>query len=432
VCCHAVIRLINVDPKGGEFKVRVKCHWAFRMQNTQDNSEVLMRGVPGIRIPAVTTTVEESRVWKDFTATEKERHTNHNTVYWKGTSTFLLEGYKIFHMQNFPFDRHIINLENIDFVWRPEADSADYFKSMKVVVLTTDLVTVLPEWDTFDAFVKPIKPADCANFAQTFNWQLRIERADWFYIRQVFWLSYLMTCVSATPLAIPNQEEHIGSRLGIFGAGMLTLVSFKYSVADHLPCVPYATFADDFLNLQILTIALCCFETIGFYVFFHLGDEAYGMDEVINSIENKSFVAIIIFWTLYMLFVCFVKRRKKNSWEFVYSKDKLEGYFEVNDPFDYFDEIAAKERKKDAEKEKNEYGKKYRDCRWWRGFFGSIGGFAFKNPLDVELQFGKAQQEYEELTKLRDRLDLNGIRQRNPSQSTWVTQQANGSCPSTQ
>mmetsp|Transcript_48970 Transcript_48970/g.94640 ORF Transcript_48970/g.94640 Transcript_48970/m.94640 type:complete len:446 (-) Transcript_48970:69-1406(-) len=399
VCCHAVIRLLHVDTKEGVFTARVKCHWAFRTQNTQDNSEVLMRGVPGIRIPALITTVEESRVWKDVTAASPdERKTNHNTVYWKGTSTFLLQGYKIFHMENFPFDRHVINLENIEFVWRPEKESADYYKSMKVVILTTDLVTVLPEWDTCGAFVKAVRPADTKEYAQTFNWQLRVERQDWFYIRQVFWMSYLMMIVSITPLVIPNREERMGDRLGVYCSGLLTLVAFKYGVAVHLPCVPYATFADDYLNWQITTISMCCFETVISY-YSYSDDLSYHEIDYWDKGEKIAFVVLILFWTCYLLFVVFIKRHWKHPWDYVFSKDSLEGYFEVDDPFDYFKLGIAERNLQEAESQKNEY-------RWCRGFILNILGGPCRHPKDVVLQVTKADAQLRELNSLRGRLDF--------------------------
>jgi len=343
---------------------------------------------------------EESRVWKDVTATTPdERRTNHNTVYWKGTSTFLLEGYKIFHMENFPFDRHVINLENIDFVWRPEKESTDYYKSMKVVILTAELVTVLPEWDTRGAYVMPIRPADTQEHAQTFNWQLRIERQHWFYVRQVFWLSYLITITSILPLAIPNGEEHLGDLLSVYGSGMLTLVAFKFTVADHLPMVPYATFADDYLNLQILTLSLCGIESV--FAHFHYSDEYWdeGNAEQWDTGENWALGLLILFWTCYLLFVVVVKRRWKHKWEFVFSKDNLEGYFEVNDPFDYLEPTDAKSRLKEARDQKEKY-------RWCHGFLMHILGGYCRHPRDVALQVTKAEAELQDLNCLREKLGM--------------------------
>ena len=36
------------------------------------------------------------------------------------------------YCQDFPFDRHVIRLQNLDFVWRSYKDDDDFFDSMKI------------------------------------------------------------------------------------------------------------------------------------------------------------------------------------------------------------------------------------------------------------------------------------------------------------
>ena len=47
-----------------------------------------------------------------------------NIVKWKG--------YRLADRQDFPFDRHVIRLQNLDFVWRSYKDDDDFFDSMKI------------------------------------------------------------------------------------------------------------------------------------------------------------------------------------------------------------------------------------------------------------------------------------------------------------
>jgi len=275
------------------------------------------------------------------------------------------------------------------------------------VILTTHLVTLLPEWDTRGAFVTPMKPANTKDYAQTFNCQLRIERQEWYYIRQVFWLSYLMTIVSIMPLCIPNNEDQLGNRLGVYVAGMLTLVAFKYTVADHLPCVPYATFADDYLSLQIMTVSMCSMETvISWYTYDGLAEQDFIQDTWTHA-ERITFCVLFVFWTLYLLSVVTLKRHWKHSWEYVFSKDNLEGDFELNDPFDYVDLGIAEERLKEAKRETEEY-------RWWPSYSGGkfkggylthILGGSSKHPVTVQQHFHKADDALKDLKLLRERLD---------------------------
>uniref|UniRef100_A0A7S4Q8F6 Neurotransmitter-gated ion-channel ligand-binding domain-containing protein n=1 Tax=Alexandrium monilatum TaxID=311494 RepID=A0A7S4Q8F6_9DINO len=321
VRCHAAVRVVSLDPKAGTFSVRMKCHWAFRTLNSQEDSEIRLRGVPGIRMPANRVTVEESRVWKDLTGSNDpaSKRTTHKTVYWKGTSTFTIEGHKVFHMENFPFDRQVINLEQLDFVWRSEKDEADYYKSMKVVFFNVSTESLLPEWSVEPAYITPMektetRPVDlnCPSFAHKFVVQLRIERKEWFYVRQVFFVTYLMVLVSCTPLTMPPTEDNMGTRLEVYGSSLLTLVAFKYAVAEHLPSVPYGTFTDDFLIAPVVTVSLCVFETVASFHFVNRIDES--VTERLDWGENISFYMLALLWTIYFLYAAFYKPRRRTPW----------------------------------------------------------------------------------------------------------------------
>lgn len=353
VRCYAVIRVVSLDPKVGTFSVRMKCHWAFRTLNSQEDTEIRLRGVPSLRMPANSVTVEESRVWKDLTTTQEGAKTSHKSVYWKGTSTFMIDGFKVFHMENFPFDRQVVNLEQVDFVWRPDKDDADYYKSMKVVSFTVKTESLLPEWSVEPAYITPLeksetRPPDlnCPSFAHRFVVQLRIERKEWFYIRQVFFVTYLMTLVSCAPLTMPPGQDSMGTRLEVYGASMLTLVAFKYAVADHLPSVPYSTFTDDFLLAPIVCVSLCIFETV-------LGTQIVERDDhlsqhLLDQTENIAYYVIAAIWTVYFCYAAFYKPRHRTSWldvlerksqnRWVMKKSEDIKFFETEDVFDELEE----------------------------------------------------------------------------------------------
>jgi hypothetical protein len=335
VKCHAVVRVTGIDPKNGTFTIRMKCHWSFRTLNSQEEAEVRWRGVPGIRMIGVVVSVEESRIWKDLSRASYTK-TPPKTVFWKGTSVFTIGGFKPYHMENFPFDRQILDLERLDFVWRPDKDDADYYKMMKIASFTMNVNSVLPEWETFPAYImvqeKPkveesnatIK-SEAPDFASRFNVQMRIQRRHMFYIRQVFFISYLITIVSIVPLAMPATEDHMGDRLSLFGGGLLTLVAFKYGIADHLPCVPYATFTDDFLIYQILTIALLCIETVFSWRWNLEIQEQWDAAEII------AFWLLVMMWTMYLLFCWLWKPKHRNPWTKVLELAKKLDQFELDD-----------------------------------------------------------------------------------------------------
>ncbi|CAE7469467.1 unnamed protein product [Symbiodinium natans] len=267
------------------------CQWAFRTNNPNNDTEIIYRGVPGIRIPGLSVKVQESRIWKVL-----EGNSN-NIIKWNGTSIFLLEGFKMYQLKDFPFDRHVIRLQNLDFVWRSYKDDDDFFDSMKIVWLQIESKSILPEWTPAGPLIEPLQKVDWndpqasqlspdweeeeADFANKFQIDLRIERAHKFYVRQILFVTYLITLTSCTPLFM--HPEDMGDRLSVYGGGLLTLVAFKYGVMDHLPSVPYSTFTDSYLLWQMVTITMCTLESL---IAYRLKD--YNQ-ELVDWIENITF-----------------------------------------------------------------------------------------------------------------------------------------------
>mmetsp|Transcript_105027 Transcript_105027/g.306893 ORF Transcript_105027/g.306893 Transcript_105027/m.306893 type:complete len:385 (+) Transcript_105027:104-1258(+) len=315
VRCSAKIRLTCVDPKNGRFEARMKCSWGFRTLNAGDRTEVQLR-TPGIRMPGMTVQVEESRIWRDLQLSTKR------TVYWRGTSLFTLSGLEIFEIQDFPYDRQIINFELMDFVWRPDKDAATYDFSMRVAEFTLEAASMLPEWATYPAIVtaeNEQKLLRGPSSASRFRVCLRVERKHWYHVIQVFLVTYLITTVSCFPLAMPPTEAHIGDRLALYGGGLLTLVAFKFGIADHMPSVPYSTFTDYYLLWQIVTLIGLSVETLLAYRFVTEPGEEGGPGllehATVDRLENTFLVILILIWTAYFLFAAFFKTRK--PWTFV-------------------------------------------------------------------------------------------------------------------
>jgi hypothetical protein len=264
--------------------------------------------------------IKESRIWKDLTKSEptvavaggspsatSNRSATLKTIFWRGTSTFAMSGYKLFDMLNFPFDRQILNLERLDFVWRAEKDDTDYFNSMKVVFFDISTESMLCEWSTYPACIEVLNETQSGeqspSYASKFNVGLRIERKHQFYVKQIFLVTYLITLASCSPLALPPSDDNMGERLSIYSGGLLTLVAFKYGITEHLPSVPYSTFTDDFLMYQLWTVVGCTFETL---FAFRLTEDASQNSEL-DVGENWLLFVVFIFWTLMMLNITFRK-----------------------------------------------------------------------------------------------------------------------------
>mmetsp|Transcript_2372 Transcript_2372/g.5628 ORF Transcript_2372/g.5628 Transcript_2372/m.5628 type:complete len:429 (-) Transcript_2372:76-1362(-) len=321
VFCRARVSVTHVDVKTGKFEVRMLCQWAFRTASPKNDTEISYRGVPGIRVPGLQTHVQESRIWKDLNDTETS--TKNRTIFWRGSSIFWMTGFKKYPVSAFPFDRHVICLHSIDFVWRVHRDDDTFYDSMKVAWLDVETSSVLAEWAPLSAMVLSYdEVANAATnfvdkgsyqggapltYASKFQVRLRIERVHGFYVRQILVISTLITLSSCSPLAMPPTEDHMGDRLSVYGGGLLTLVAFKYGIMDHLPSVPYSTFTDDFLMGQILTISFCILECL---VVFR-----YTLARIeIDELENWFLITLCCLWGGILSYTWFYKPHHRVPW----------------------------------------------------------------------------------------------------------------------
>merc|ERR1719330_290900 len=145
---------------------------------------------------------------------------------------------------------------------------------MNLISFHVKCVSLLPEWEPYSPIIRAINahtPTEARNdgtmppaFASRFTVKLRLERANWYYIVQVFGLTVMITIASFLAVCIP-LEDNLTDRLGLYAGGVLTLTSFKYSVGDQLPSVPYSTMFDWAILFQFLTLILCAIETLVAY-----------------------------------------------------------------------------------------------------------------------------------------------------------------------
>jgi hypothetical protein len=229
-----------------------------------------------------------------------------------------MAGFKKFHVEDFPFDRQVINLQQLDFVWRSNKDDDDYYNTMKVVWLRVFTCSMLSEWSTHAALVTPTLPSrdadgeDAASsneevvYSPRFQIEILIERMHEFYVRQIFYVSFFITISACSPLGTPPTD--MGDRLSVYGGGLLALVAFKYGIMEHLPSVPYTTYTDYFLFFQIITVTVCTFESLIVYRFREY-------DLIVDMIENNLLVVVIILWSIILLHATYRKPYMRTSWD---------------------------------------------------------------------------------------------------------------------
>jgi hypothetical protein len=330
VACSCKIRLTTIDPKNGSFAGHMRFHWTMRTMNTQDRTRPRQR-VPGVRLPSMLSNVDESRLWRTFEADSG------TSILWQGTSLFNFSGHEVFEVQEFPFDRQVIDLRLFEFVWRDSKDTDVFYEQMNIVEFTVETISLLPEWITFDALIKPweiFHPGSGPTFSTRFLVKLRLERQADYYITHIFFVSLLIMIASILPLAFEPGEGHIGDRLYLHAFGLLTLVAFKYVCSKELPSVPYSTFISSYMHGQTVTIGAVYVEAVFSYKAVHV----YISRVILDSCEDLFLIALLIYWIGYFFFIAFGKQRQ--SWEEVL-QDQTSDSDKQNAPSSYCDGTAS-------------------------------------------------------------------------------------------
>eukprot|EP00416_Gambierdiscus_australes_P027304 CAMPEP_0171068360 /NCGR_PEP_ID=MMETSP0766_2-20121228/8518_1 /TAXON_ID=439317 /ORGANISM="Gambierdiscus australes, Strain CAWD 149" /LENGTH=390 /DNA_ID=CAMNT_0011524665 /DNA_START=10 /DNA_END=1182 /DNA_ORIENTATION=+ len=317
VRCRAWVWVTSVDPKNGTFSCRMKCQWLVRLVNHKERTDPRIR-VPGIRMPRMMVVVDESRLWRDTMQDSAA------TVCWQGMSVFEMSGYEKFEVMDFPFDRQIINLDLFHFVWRRNKDDDAFEESMKVVDFEMVTTCVLPEFTTYKAVITPQKvmepehgPQHCSRFEVV----LRVERRQKYYVLQIFTVSYIITMVSTLAMSLKPEQGEIANKLGIICSGLLTLMSFKYSVADSLPKVPYVTFTDSYLQLQLVTLVSVAVESV---LSYKLCDK-YGFSlNLLDTMEDILLAVVFCCWTGLYVYAAILKARRRKSWQSILNRAEEE------------------------------------------------------------------------------------------------------------
>lgn len=311
---HITVEIQCLNPKDGCYDGKIKCHWQFRTLNDNDRTTPRHR-VPGLRTPRLTTSVEESRVWRNFDGDTDV------TIAWYGITVISFSGNEIFEVNDFPFDRQVLEVDLLECVWREEKGSDIYFDSMKIVSIVVETSSLLPEWDTYPAVVEPraiLRPGSGPSYCSRFTVKLRLQRKEGYYVIQIFMVSTMITVASLLPLALAPGDVHVGDRLGLHSGGLLTLVSFKYSIASELPSVPYQTFVSIYLTTQIITLVVVSAEAL---VAYKLVEDGIVRFSHMNMAEDMLLYLILMFWLMYFLYVAFHKKRI--PWEEVLSSQSV-------------------------------------------------------------------------------------------------------------
>jgi len=288
------------------FEGRAQINWALRTLNMHDRTEPRVR-VPGVRAPTLILDIQESRIWREI-AKDTEK-----SMCWRGITVVTFSGFETFEVRQFPYDRQIIDLGLVEFVWRSHQEQLTFDETMKVVHLNIETRCMLAEWETWPALITPQRALQAAEgplFCSSFDVKLRLQRKERFYLTQIFCVTFLILISGLLPLGMDPLE--IGDRLAIHSAGLLTLVAFKYGVQHDLPVVPYSTFTSKFLTSQTVTLVSASIESL---ISFKLVSKYDADPKRVESVEEVILGLTIFGWFIFLCFAICGKGRDR--WDHV-------------------------------------------------------------------------------------------------------------------
>jgi len=169
---------------------------------------------------------------------------------------------------------------------------------------------MLPEWTCFPAIIDPVHVTQLGtgpSYATRFIVQLRLERKEQYYINHICLVTYLITSMALLPLALAATGNFQGDRLAVQVSGLLTLISFKYTVADSLPTVPYSTFITTFMQTATVTVVCVSIEGV---VAQKLSQSSIENLDWIDMFEDALMYILFVVWSVYFFYAAFFKGRR--------------------------------------------------------------------------------------------------------------------------
>lgn len=173
-----------------------------------------------------------------------------------------------FALERFPFDAQALAL---DF----SLDSARFWDKFDLHVHEVIFKTAalrIPEWHVYE-------PKLLRRSTKRTTVYIRVYRASYYYVAQVFSILTLLACSTLLVFVVPAIQ--LADRLSLTVTLLLTTIAFKFAIRDAIPKVAYSTFLDtymfrcefyfffaatacavDFFVRQSFIIACCCALTL--------------------------------------------------------------------------------------------------------------------------------------------------------------------------
>lgn len=170
--------------------------------------------------------------------------------------------YDVMDMKMFPFDRQVLHvviasehpLMEMEYVQHPTGKK------------DTMLYENLAEWDLYNPrkanLLRPQAYHDILGDHnvgfQRYIVQIRVERRYMYFVYNVFTPIFFMALLTATTWSINPTIS--GERIAATFTLLLSLIAFKFAIAQHMPLVPYLTYLDQYMIMAFLSIVSVAIE----------------------------------------------------------------------------------------------------------------------------------------------------------------------------
>jgi len=260
---RSLIELVTINDVQQSFKIDASLylHWSRESSNNNDVDRTAMRetGVKGLK------TMDKPQWVPLVTFSNADRSAPTEEAYFSDGSTYYahLNWTTVIHgrldLRHFPFDRQILMVvfssHNCSFT---DYDNTLGFVHGDNPLLNGNMISAIyrfPNW-----ILEKLEVATLSHRTDALNVMLFMRREPFFYVSYIVSVSFVTVLCSFTVCILDISDY--SDRVFITLILLLTLVVFRYSIANYVPQVPYATNLDKYNILAIsalMAVVLECF-----------------------------------------------------------------------------------------------------------------------------------------------------------------------------
>ena len=141
----------------------------------------------------------------------------------------------------------------------------------------------------------------------TFTVEAVVRRKPGFFVKSGQLVFASITIVSFFVFGIPAEHDKIGERLSYGSTTLLTSLSFKWLITEHIPNLSYNTYLDDYIQYGFYIQVLIMLSNAAM-IFVQVQDENGEIDkEACQLYDYICFILISLVWGIYQIHTYLVR-----------------------------------------------------------------------------------------------------------------------------